>query len=58
METPLSGSQWLARQRDEDYTLQLFAVAHLDRLETLTTGHPDLALYLLTFEGRQPRFRM
>ena len=54
----LTGSQWLAAQRGEDYTLQLFAVEHLDRLEHLTAGHPDVALHLLTFEGREPRYRM
>ena len=55
---PLSGSQWLAAQRGEDFTLQLFAVNHLDRLEHLSTNHPDLALHLLDFEGREPRYRM
>jgi hypothetical protein len=57
-EAPLSGSQWLAAQRDEDYTLQLFAVNHLDKLEHLTTNHPDVPLYLLAFEGREPHFRL
>jgi hypothetical protein len=56
--TQLTGSQWLAAQRGEDFTLQLFAVEHLDRLEHLSAGHPDVALHLLIFEGREPRFRM
>ena len=55
---PLSASQWLAAQRGEDYTLQLFAVNHLDRLERLTASHPSVPLYLLTFEGQQPRYRL
>ena len=55
---PLTGSQWLAAQRDGDYTLQLFAVDHLDRIERLTANHPDVPLYLLTSEGREPRFRL
>jgi hypothetical protein len=55
---PLSASAWLATQSDESYTLQLFAVDHLDRLERLIASHPDVPLYLLTFEGRAPRYRM
>ena len=55
---PLTGSQWLAAQQDGDFTLQLFAVNHLDRLDRLTAGHPNVALILLTAEGRGPRFRM
>jgi hypothetical protein len=54
----LTGSQWLAAQRGEHYTLQLFAVEHLDRLEHLTARHPDVTLHLLTLEGRKPRYRM
>lgn len=54
----LSGLQWLAEQDDETYTLQLFAVNHLDTLERLIANHPDVALHLLTFEGRLPRYRM
>ena len=54
----LTASQWLAAQSDEDYTLQLFAVNHLDPLERLIANHPDVPLYLLTFEGREPRYRM
>ena len=57
-EKALTGSQWLAAQRDEDFTLQLFAVSHLDQLEHLSARHPDVPLYLLTFEGREPRFHM
>ncbi len=57
-EKPLSASQWLAAQRGEDYTLQLFAVNHLDRLEHLTASHPDVPLYLLTFTAKEPRYRM
>jgi glycerophosphoryl diester phosphodiesterase len=56
--TALTGSQWLAAQRDDDFTLQLFAVDHLDRLDSLTAEHPSVALYLLTAEGRGPRFRL
>lgn len=54
----MTGSQWLAAQRGENFTLQLFAVEHLDRLEHLTASHPDLELYLLTSEGGEPRYRM
>ncbi len=56
--TALTGSQWLAAQRDDDFTLQLFAVDHLDRLDSLTADYPNVALYLLTSPGRDPRFRM
>jgi septal ring-binding cell division protein DamX len=55
---PLSGSQWLAAQRDENFTLQLFAVDHLDKVEHLTTNHPSVPLHLLIFESREPRFRL
>ena len=55
---PLSGSQWLEAQQGENYTLQLSAVDHLDRLERLTASHPDVPLYLLVDPGQQPRFRL
>jgi hypothetical protein len=54
----LTASQWLAAQVDADYTLQLLAVNHLDRLERLIASHPDVLLHVLTFEGREPRYRM
>lgn len=57
-EKPVSASTWLAAQSDQSYTLQLFAVDHLDRLERLIASHPDVPLHLLTFEGRVPRYRM
>lgn len=57
-EKALTGSQWLMAQRDEDYTLQLFAVNHLDQLEHLSASHPEVPLYLLSFEGREPRYHM
>lgn len=53
-----SASEWLAAQSDDDYTLQLFAVNHLDRLERLIAAYPDVALYLLSFDGAGPRYRM
>ena len=56
--TALTGSQWLAAQRDDDFTLQLFAVEHLDRLDNFTAAYPHIALRLLTTEGRKPRFRL
>ncbi|MDX2312689.1 MAG: SPOR domain-containing protein [Gammaproteobacteria bacterium] len=55
---PLTGSQWLEAQQGVNYTLQLSAVDHLDRLEHLTASHPDVALFLVTSAGRQPRFRL
>ena len=56
--TPPSGSRWLAAQQGEDFTLQLLAVGHLDRLEHLTANHPDLDLHLVAFEGHEPRYRL
>ena len=55
---PLTGSQWLAAQRGDDFTLQLFALNHLDRLESLTASHPDVPLYLLTGDRQEPRYRL
>jgi len=54
----LTGSQWLEAQRSGDYTIQLWAGDHLDRLEHLTAGHQDLDLFLLSSTGQQPRFRL
>jgi septal ring-binding cell division protein DamX len=55
---PLSGSQWLEAQPGGNYTLQLSAVDHLDRLEPLIASHPEVPLYLLAWPGQQPRFRL
>ncbi len=55
---PLTASQWLAAQDDDGYTLQLFAVDHLDQLEHIIAEHPDIPLYLFAFEGREPRYRI
>ena len=55
---PNTASQWLAAQSADDYTLQLFAVNQLDRLEQLVAGHPDVSLYLLRASGSGPRYRM
>jgi cell division septation protein DedD len=54
----LSASQWLAAQSDDDYTVQLFALGRLDLLERLMASHPEIPLYVLDFEGREPRYRM
>ena len=55
---PKSASQWLATQNDDDYTLQLFAVNRLERLERLIAAHPDVALHLLGSAGDGPRYRL
>jgi len=57
-DAPMTGTQWLAAQNEDDHTLQLFAVNQLDRLELLTASHPEVRLHLLTFEGQEPRYRM
>ena len=54
----LSASQWLATQSGDEYTIQLFAVSRLDLLERLMASHPEIPLYVLDFEGREPRYRM
>ncbi len=36
----------------------MFAVDHLDRLDSLTADYPNVALYLLTSPDRDPRFRL
>lgn len=53
-----TGRQWLAAQSDEQLTLQIFAVNHLDRVEQLITAHPDLLVYVLVTEGATPRYRI
>lgn len=55
---PLSASEWLAAQNDDDFTLQLFAVNQLDQLEHLIADNPDLSLHLLAFQGGEPRYRL
>ena len=55
---PLTGSQWLEAQASDNYTIQLWAGDHLDRLEHLTAGHQHLALFVLSSTGQQPRFRL
>jgi hypothetical protein len=55
---PLTGSQWLQAQQGGNYTLQLWAVDQLDRLEHLIANHPDMPLYLLASPGQRPHFRL
>ena len=54
----LTAWQWLKAQNENDLTLQLYAVNHLDQLERLIARHPELELRLLVFEARQPRYRL
>ena len=54
----LTGSQWLATRRAGAYTLQLFAVDRLDRVQRLIDGHPGLALKVLDFGSATPRYRI
>jgi hypothetical protein len=57
-EQALSGSQWLAAQDGEHFTLQLFAANQLNLIERVSASHPSVALHLLTFDGQLPRFRL
>jgi len=55
---PQSGASWLAAQPPERYTLQLFAVEHLDRVERLIAAHPRLGFRVVASDGDSPRYRV
>jgi septal ring-binding cell division protein DamX len=57
-EGPADGRTWLAAQDDEAYTLQLFALNHLDRIERLMARHPDLEMHVVADEAGAPRYRV
>ncbi len=50
--------EWLAMQPDEAFSLQIFAVNKLLRVEQLMAQHPDLAFQILATDGAVPRFRV
>jgi len=54
----LSGSAWLAAQEPSNFSLQLFALNHLDRVERLIAAYPDLDLKVIATHQSAPRYRV
>ena len=50
--------EWLAAQSAEDFSLQIFAVNKLAKVEQLITLHPDYAFQILATASAQPKFRV
>ena len=52
------GREWLRAQPRDAYTLQLFALNHLERVERLIARHPQLQLRLVDYAPDEPRYRV
>jgi|GEM_PF-2125239 len=50
--------EWLAGQSAEAFSLQIFAVNKLARVEQLMARHPNLGFQILATDGAEPRFRV
>ena len=50
--------EWLAAQSAGDFSLQIFAVNKLAKVEQLMTQHPDHAFQILASESAQPKYRV
>ncbi len=50
--------EWLAAQSAEDFSLQIFAVNKLAKVEQLMTQNPDHAFQILAAESAQPKYRV
>ncbi len=50
--------EWLTMQPLEAYSLQIFAVNKLARVEELIARHPDHAFQILAKDGSEPRYRV
>ena len=53
-----NGREWLKRQPDDAYTLQLFALNHLEKVESLIARYPELDLHLVDYAPAEPRYRV
>ncbi len=53
-----SGRQWLAAQPASGFTLQLFALDHLDRIERIIAAHPQVRFHVIAEGPGTPRFRV
>lgn len=53
-----SGTEWLDAQPAESFTLQLFAVNHLDKIQALIASNPDVDLEVLVSARSEPRYRI
>lgn len=56
--TAIPDTEWLAAQPDDAYTLQLFAVNHLDEIHNLIGAHPGVDLQVLVSAQSEPRYRV
>ena len=55
---PPRGRDWLHQQPLDGYTLQLFALNHLEKVESLIARHPELELHLVDYSPGEPRYRV
>lgn len=54
----VSGARWLDGQSADAFTLQLFAVNHLDKIQQLIAANPDVDLQVLVSAHSEPRYRV
>ena len=54
----VSGTEWLDAQPAESFTLQLFAVNHLEKIQELIASNPDVELEVLVSARSEPRYRV
>ena len=53
-----SGAKWLEEQSPDDFTLQLFAVNHPEKIQALVAENPDVDLQVLVSAHSEPRYRV
>lgn len=56
--TGVSGPAWVASQGRNQYTLQLFAVRNLDKVESLIDAHPELEIMILPTPDTKTPYRV
>lgn len=53
-----SGRRWLQAQGADRYTLQLYAMSHLESVEKLLAAHPGSGLQVVSLGAAEPRYRV
>lgn len=56
--TPTDGRSWLAALPSSHFTVQLFAVNGLEKVQAIGTRHPQVSLHVLELAGQDPRYRV